>query len=305
MEQAATSGLGSSSKTAASGGARPCEVCGALRFATIGEKSEHRFERCDRCGLERIEPAPTDATLEKIYGQHYYDAWGLQTDTKTVESLKRGTFGRIIKGLGPLRTGARVLDCGAATGFLMGLAKDLGYEPFGAELSEFGANQIAERFGRDHVHQGQLEDAKFEDGFFDAIFMCDYLEHVRDPQLVLKKAFALLAPGGKIILSTPRVGSLTHAAMRLKWTHYKVEHLYYFSLENLRTLLENVGFADFRGKPLIKTMNLQYIAYQFSVYPHPVISPMVRSFTKAAPAALRNLNFPVAMGELVAYATKR
>ena len=210
-----------------------------------------------------------------------------------------------MKGLGPLRSGARVLDRGAATGFLMGLANDLGYQPFGAELSEFGANQIAEKFGRDHVHQGQLEDAPFEDGFFDAIFMCDYLEHVRDPALVLRKAHALLAPGGRIVLSTPRVGSLTHAAMRLKWTHYKVEHLYYFSIENLRMLLEKVGFADFRGRPLIKTMNLQYIAYQFSVYPHALLSPIIHTVTKAAPSSLRSMNFPVPMGELVAYATKR
>jgi hypothetical protein len=115
--------------------ARACEVCKGLAFSELGEKNEHRFERCIRCGLERIEPQPTDETLDRIYGEHYYDAWGLRTDEGTVETLKRGTFTRIIRGLGPVRHGARVLDCGAATGFLMRVARDAGYEPYGAELS--------------------------------------------------------------------------------------------------------------------------------------------------------------------------
>lgn len=284
--------------------ARTCEVCGGLSFSELGEKNEHRFERCARCGLERIEPQPTNETLDRIYGEHYYDAWGLRTDEATVEILKRGTFTRIIRGLGPLRHGARVLDCGAATGFLMRVARDAGYEPYGAELSEFGASKIAEVFGRDRVHQGHLEDAPFPDGHFDAIFMCDFLEHVRDPERILRRAHALLAPGGKIAISTPRVGSLTHAAMGLKWTHYKVEHLYYFSLKNLRMLLERLGYSDFRGKTLVKTMNLRYIAHQFDVYPHPLLTPVVRTLTRALPAGLTSRTFPIAMGELVAYATK-
>lgn len=285
---------------------RRCEVCGGTEFSTLGEIGEpdHTLVRCKDCGLERIDPQPTDETLAAIYGKHYYDAWGLQQDKEAVEALKRGTFTRVIRGIGGLRPGAKVLDCGAATGFLMGVAKDLGYEPYGVELSEYGAQQIAERFGKDRVHNGHLEDAKFADGMFEAIFMCDFLEHVRDPETILKKAHALLAPGGKIAISMPRVGSATNRAMGLKWTHYKTEHLYYFSIENLRMLLSKMGFDSYRGKTLVKTMNLKYIAHQFSVYPHPVLSPIVKAAERVIPGAIQRATFPIAMGELVAYAAR-
>ncbi len=305
MEHASTTSESRKTSHVAGGGARPCEVCGGPSFHALGAKAEHRFERCTRCRLERIEPQPTDETLAQIYGKHYYDAWGLQTDQSAVEHLKRGTFTRVIRGAGDLPRGSRVLDCGAATGFLMGVAQDMGLSPYGAELSEYGAEQIANRFGRDRVHQGHLEDAKFPDGHFEAIFMCDFLEHVRAPERVLDRAYSLLARGGKIVISMPRIGSLTHKAMGLKWTHYKVEHLYYFSIENLRQLLERMGFEDFRGKTLVKTMNLRYIAHQFDVYPHPVLTPLVRTLSRVTPSSFQRQTFPIAMGELVAYATKR
>jgi 2-polyprenyl-3-methyl-5-hydroxy-6-metoxy-1,4-benzoquinol methylase len=283
---------------------RTCEVCGGERFANMGELAEHHFERCEGCGLERIDPQPTDETLAQIYGAHYYDAWGLHQDKEAVEELKRGTFRRILKGAGALPKGAKILDCGAATGFLMGVAKDLGYEPYGVELSEFGAGEIAKRFGEDRVHQGHLEQAPFADGTFDAIFMCDFLEHVRDPVAIAERAHALLRPGGVLAISMPRVGSFTNRVMKMRWTHYKVEHLFYFSVANLGQLLRRLGFGRYDGKTLVKTMNLRYIAHQFAMYPHPLLTPAVKAATRILPSALQRRQFPIAMGELVAYARK-
>jgi SAM-dependent methyltransferase len=282
---------------------RTCEVCGSAHFQAFGDKDGHHFTRCASCGLERIDPQPTDEVLAKIYGEHYYDAWGLQTDRSAVEQIKRSTFRRVLRGLGS--GSGRLLDCGAATGFLMREARELGYEPFGVELSEFGAKEIASRFGADHAFHGHLEDAPFAPGFFQAITMCDYLEHVRDPRRIVERAFGLLAPGGKLAISMPRVGSLTHRLMGMRWSHYKVEHLYYFSVENLGELLRSVGFGRYRGKMLLKTMSLPYVAHQFDVYPHPVLTPAVHGAMAILPSRVRGTMFPIPMGELVAYAEKR
>src|SRR5262245_46972880 len=124
----------------------PCQVCDGTRFVPLFEKDGHAFVRCADCSLERIDPQPSDATLAAIYGEQYYDAWGLQVDAGQVERMKMGTFRRIIASVDSLRPGVRVLDCGAATGFLMAAARDAGYEPYGVELSEFGGQKIAERF---------------------------------------------------------------------------------------------------------------------------------------------------------------
>jgi SAM-dependent methyltransferase len=276
---------------------RPCEVCGSEQFRPFGEKEDHHFVRCARCGLERIDPQPTDETLERIYGEHYYKAWGLQTDEQAVEQMKRSTFERVLRGIGSGR--GRLLDCGAATGFLMGVAKDMGYDPYGVEISEFGASKIAGRFGKDHAFQGHLEDAPFAKGFFEVITMCDFLEHVRDPARVL-----LLAPGGRIALTVPHVGSLSQRTMGMRWTNYKVEHLYYFGKKNLETLLEKNGFRRYRARTLLKTMNIRYMAHIFGEFPHWLFTPVMKTAGAILPPRVQRAGFPIATGDMVAYAEK-
>jgi SAM-dependent methyltransferase len=278
---------------------RTCEVCQKSVGKFLFRKEEHSFYRCADCGLIRIEPQPTDAVLERIYGAHYYDAWGLQTDKTDVERIKAKTFEFNLGDLGGPGEGAPLLDCGAATGFLMGVAERMGYTPYGVELSEFGANAIAERFGRDRAHQGQLADANFGGKRFAVITMYDFIEHVREPEVVLKQAFDLLAPGGAISITTPDTSALTHRAMGSYWSHFKLEHLYYFNRTNLRQLLERVGFRDVSTRAAVKGMNLRYFNRVMQSYPLPVVSKLLNAATRLAP---RRLQYGIArfpMGEML------
>lgn len=283
---------------------RDCEVCSRNSFEFIFEKDAHSFYRCAHCDLVRIDPQPTDEVLAKIYGAHYYDAWGLQTDKSDVERIKAKTFRFNLGALGTPSKGAKLLDCGAATGFLMGVAQEMGYEPYGVELSEFGANAIADRFGRDRVHQGQLGDANFGDTKFSVISMYDFIEHVRDPETVLRNAFDLLAPGGSISITTPDTSTLTNKLMRAHWSHYKVEHIFYFNRQNLAQLLQRVGFHDVSSKAAIKGMNLRYFNNVMQTYPVPGVSQALGLATRVAPSALQYKIVRFPMGEMLVSAKK-
>jgi 2-polyprenyl-3-methyl-5-hydroxy-6-metoxy-1,4-benzoquinol methylase len=284
---------------------RSCEVCRGSDFASLFEKADHCFVRCARCGLERIDPPPTDETLAAIYGKHYYDAWGLHGDEQTVAELKKGTFAYVLDALPESVRGGRLLDCGAATGFLLDVAKERGFKPYGIELSEFGANEIARKFGEDRAFRGEIEDAKFPDageGSFQAITMCDYIEHVRSPRRVLEKARKLLAHKGVVAMTTPDAGSMTRKVLASGWSHYKVEHLHYFKKENLKRLLEDVGFSRVTFRLLWKSLNLKYMREQFEVYPHPVLTPVARGLGKTLPDSLQRRPLRVLTGELLALA---
>lgn len=283
---------------------RVCEVCSGTTFTSMFEKDRHQWVRCEACSLERIDPQPTDDTLAAIYGKHYYDAWGLHNDTATVSTLKKATFKYVLDNLPHLERGAKLLDCGAATGFLLELAKERGLDPYGIELSEFGANAIAEKFGKDHVFRGEIENATFPDGSFQAITMCDYIEHVRDPQRVLERAHKMLAKGGVIGLTTPDTGSLSRRGLGKGWSHYKVEHLYYFDRENIAKLLARAGYTDIEFKPLWKSLNLKYIREIFERYPHPVLSQVARGLGKALPNKLQAQPLRLLTGEMLAIARK-
>ena len=282
-----------------------CEVCSSSQFRPLFDKAAHQFVRCGDCGLERISPQPTDETLAKIYGAHYYDAWGLRDDEDMVAKLKRGTFRYVLGKLPAHGAGDKLLDCGAATGFLLEVARDLGYQPYGLELSEFGARAIADKFGDDRVFCGELDHATFPDAGasdFAVVTMCDYIEHVRDPRRTLALAKKLLRPGGILAITTPDAGSPSRKVLGTGWTHYKVEHLFYFNQKNLAHLLKDVGFAAVEFHTLWKSLTLDYIGHQFEVYPHPALTKVARAVTRFTPRAVRSFPLPFSTGELLAIA---
>ncbi len=280
-------------------------MCESRSFRPLFDKEGHHFVRCHDCGLERIDPQPTDEELSAIYGKHYYDSWGLDRDAELVGQLKRKTFAFVLEHL-PVR-GGKLLDCGAATGFLLEVAKDMGFEPYGVELSEFGASEIARKFGRGRSFQGEIAGARFEDageGDFSAVTMCDYVEHVRDPRAVLARAREMLRPGGALAITTPDTSSLSHRALSKGWTHYKLEHLYYFDRKNLARLLRDVGFEHVEFRPLLKRLNVRYVRHQFEVYAHPVLSRASRVLSRVVPDALQSRAVPILTGELLALARR-
>jgi SAM-dependent methyltransferase len=283
---------------------RLCEVCRGEGFSFRFEKAAHRFVRCDSCGLERIEPQPTDETLAAIYGKHYYDAWGLHQDEELVRTLKRGTFGYVLDRLPTPPRGARLLDCGAATGFLLELAQERGYEPYGVELSDFGAGELTRKFGANRVFR-ELSKVSLPSGSFSVVTMCDYLEHVRDPRAALEGACRLLEQGGAIAITMPDTDSISRRVLGTGWTHYKVEHLFYFGRSNLEQLLQQCGFQKVSFRPLRKRLNIKYIREQFEVYPHPVLSRAARTLGRVLPDALQSRTMPFLTGELLAIAHRR
>jgi hypothetical protein len=92
--------------------------------------------------------------------------------------------------------------------------------------------------------------------------------------------------------------------MGARWPHYKVEHLFYFSPRSLSKALHRAGFVDVRIGRAWKMMNLHYLSHQFGTYPHPLLTPIIKSLHRLSPPALRRARFPISFGELLAYATK-
>jgi SAM-dependent methyltransferase len=270
------------------------------------EKLDHQFVRCSQCGVERISPQPSNETLAKIYGEHYYDAWGLRENEQIVANLKKRTFRYVLGKVGkPTAPNEKLLDLGAATGFLLEIAEELGYQPFAVEYSEFGASAIAKKFGEGNVFCGELPSARFANarpGDFQVVTMCDFIEHVRDPKQTLQLAHRWMAPGGKLAITTPDAGAPSRKLLGEGWTHYKIEHLFYFNKRNLEQLLQETGFRSVKFYPLWKSLTLDYIGHQFEIYPHPALTKLARAM-RFMPKKLRATPLPFTTGELLAVAT--
>lgn len=107
----------------------------------------------------------------------------------------------------PASTCARLLEVGAAGGFFLDEARRAGYDVVGIELNpkmaEFGRN----RLGLD-LRCELFETAPFERASFDVIVAQDVLEHVREPDLFVRRAAELLRPGGVLFVRGPLEQSL-------------------------------------------------------------------------------------------------
>jgi 2-polyprenyl-3-methyl-5-hydroxy-6-metoxy-1,4-benzoquinol methylase len=261
--------------------------------------------------LESIFPQPDDETLGQIYNSSYFVHYQSELNPQIVREMKRATYANQLRHL-RLGTSAagqqRLLDCGAATGYLADLAKEMGWDAFAVEYSEFGANACEKLLGPGRVYRGQVQEATFAanpEGQFSAITMFDFIEHVREPRAVLQWAKQRLGSEGVLLLTTPRAGSLSWRLMGPQWFHYTSrEHLWFFSPESLRILLKEIGFRSVEIRPLAKAVTVGYALAHYarsSSYSR-VFTPLAGALDSILPAALKRQRLWFYLGEMVVLA---
>ncbi|MBE7217286.1 MAG: methyltransferase domain-containing protein [Caulobacteraceae bacterium] len=93
-------------------------------------------------------------------------------------------------------------------------------------------------------------------GSFDAVVMGDVLEHLADPWAVLRQLHDVLREDGALVLSVPNAGHWSVAAELLngRWPAHDSglfdrTHLRWFTLDSLRRILADAGFATLRARP--------------------------------------------------------
>lgn len=131
----------------------------------------------------------------------------------------------------------RVLDlgCGAAGKSLyyvtQGARKVTGVEIVSHYRAE--AEALAEQLGlsdRFEFVSSSALDLPFPDGSFDTVIMNDFMEHISDPEGVLRESMRLLAPGGRIFINFPPYyhpyGAHLSDVINMPWVHlFFTEHM--------------------------------------------------------------------------------
>lgn len=275
-----------------------CPLCiSAARydFAKFGKE----FYSCTSCGLGFIHPPLHLDEIMKLYDQSYYDSWGIAGDDTATERMKQATFhdklAVIEKGM-PDK--GRILDIGCATGFFLDAARQRGWEPYGVELSSYSSAQARKKIGEERIFTGQVEEARFTEGFFDTVVMTDVIEHVMDVQSFVVEVARILRPGGVVAITTPNPLTLSCRLLGKHWPHYKLEHLLYFTPDALSLLMKPLGFRRQQLLTATKTLTFSYVERQMRAYPVPVITPLVCLLGRLLPKAAYHLNFRIPSGEL-------
>jgi len=239
---------------------RRCIVCGGVPSEAAVARGL-ALRRCGDCGLAWRRGFPDAPALAALYGDDYLERWGIHSPERraAVRAMKEASHRPFLAAIARHRPGGRLLDLGCALGFLLGVAREAGFDAYGLDLNAAAVADARREFG-DRVHAGPLDDTAFPGVRFDAITLIDVLEHVPDPEALLETLASRLAPEGVIAAVLPDAGSLTARLFGRRWPHYNEEHLFYWSASNLRTFLQERGWrvlALRRG--VLKTYTARYL----------------------------------------------
>jgi len=226
-----------------SGAPARCIVCGDAP-QPLFERAGVAVVRSPGCGLEWRTPFPSEAQLRELYAGDYLERWGGRdaASYERVRRMKRATHACFLREIVRLRRGGRLLDVGCATGFLLEVAQEQGFEPFGLDPNPQAVRLARSRFG-DRVQQGELDAGVFEGVAFDVVTLIDVLEHVPDPAALLASVRERLAPGGVLAAVLPNSASLVRRLLGRRWPHYAPEHLFFWTPGALERQLDAAGFG--------------------------------------------------------------
>jgi SAM-dependent methyltransferase len=145
----------------------------------------------------------------------------------------------------------RLLDVGCADGaFGEALKKTREIEVWGVEPTKSAAARA--RMKLDRVVEGMFDPhVGLPTGSFDCVLFNDVLEHMVAPEVALRYARQLLAPGGVVVASIPNIRSfptIWRLVFHASWEYQDAgvldrTHLRFFTKSSIVDMFEREGFA--------------------------------------------------------------
>ncbi len=215
-------------------------------------------------GYYRVNPLPSEEELNEFYRQKYYEQLRSKGGTSEAKLSIEGTERQeeirwlqqtyyidiadtFIENLKPEQR--MLLDVGCGGGEFLEFMQNKGWNGIGIEPSEEAFKrakqkglQVYKLTIEDFVSKGLAKEERF-----DAITLVHFLEHVLNPQKVVKDCRKLLEPSGILFIRVPNDFNrfqifAERKVKKGKWWVGIPEHINYFSFQSLEKLLQLSGF---------------------------------------------------------------
>ena len=238
-----------------------CPICSSPKIAlslsakdfTV-TKENFPIWKCKDCSLQFTQDVPEQSAIGKYYQSEAYIS---HSDTKegiinklyhsvrkfTLSNKRKLIFSQTKKQKG------NILDVGCGTGAFLNTMKETGWSITGLEPDEQAAQNAKSLYNIDTQSSDQLFNLPANS--FDAITMWHVLEHVHQLQEYIAQLKKLLTKNGVLFIAVPNYTSHDAAHYKESWAAYDVpRHLYHFSPESMKVLIEKHGMNIKAIKPM-------------------------------------------------------
>jgi len=228
---------------------KPCNVCKSSYFAVVDaivrDLPTMAIFKCLKCGLVFLENF--DHIDNKFYEKSKMRSKDIQSDIQSWEcylSMCDKDDSRRLVYLKNILPNKKLLDFGCGAGGFLLKAMSLTALPIaGVELDKSLREKLLSQKIRDLSIVSKLEDLGNDK--YDIITMFHVLEHLADPQKILTQLKQKLNKNGQLVIEVPNSGdallSLYNSKSFSNFTYWKC-HLYIYNENNLRKMLEDLGF---------------------------------------------------------------
>jgi SAM-dependent methyltransferase len=225
-----------------------CRLCGSELASIWFIAWDHEIYSCSQCGFmfaKKLAGAP-----EPNYESDYHSGF-IERDMKA-DTLER--YEAILKELGSMAPGHRLLDVGCGAGSFLNFARGLGWSVSGIDGSQAAVQHALEAYGLDAT-VADLNRHELQPGAYDVIWSFHVIEHLSNPLHLIRSAAEALVPNGMIFIGTPlysRARILLHqllykaGAANYPFDFNLPDHISYFNMRTLRVLCSTVGLEIVR-----------------------------------------------------------
>lgn len=204
--------------------------------------------RCKRCGLVYINPRPTKLEIRKYYPRNYVTREKLNNPVWLRNRLKRyKTKKNMLFLKNPwyirLPKETNILDIGCGAGDLLIRLKELGCNTYGIDIDEITSTYLRKTFNLNVINRDVDNGIPFSSNFFDLVIMKHSLEHVHNPDKVIKEVRRIMKSDGLLFIGVPNIDSFVSRLTKEKWVDLDIpRHLFHFTPLTISILLNKNGF---------------------------------------------------------------
>ncbi len=240
-----------------------CPVCNSNQFTELFTCKDYvasselfAIVSCNGCGLQFTNPRPSEAEIGKYYESTQYishagtDKSELGVTYKIYDWVRNYSIGSKLKLIKKYHSNGNLLDLGCGLGyFLQGVKLDKTFEGSGADVSDEAIKYVKATFNIDVMPENEL--AQSVAANYDIITQWHVMEHVHRLEERMKLLKHILKPDGTMFIAVPISNSFDAKHYKRFWDGYDVpRHLYHFTANSMRILLEKNGFKIVQQKAM-------------------------------------------------------